>query len=211
MRHATSTADVNSDWRDGFLFVGNQLALDLVNTRLALRDEPVELIPDFPALVRWFCTAGVISNKAAHALQKDWKGSTAATRANADIKRFRETLREEIIRWESGQPIRRGALEAVNRILSENPLRKRLRPNDGRPGLETFFVPERPEDLLAPLGDAAANLFANTRAERVRKCAHCVAHFYDNSKKGNRRWCSMQICGNRQKVAAYAARQRRRS
>src|SRR5438309_9482099 len=31
-------------------------------------------------------------------------------------------------------------------------------------------------------------------------------HFHDISKKGTRRWCSMQLCGNRLKVAACAAR-----
>jgi predicted RNA-binding Zn ribbon-like protein len=37
-----------------------------------------------------------------------------------------------------------------------------------------------------------------------------VLHFQDTSKKGTRRWCSMRLCGNRHKVAAYADRQRRR-
>ena len=55
----------------------------------------------------------------------------------------------------------------------------------------------------------AARLFADVDRNRVRKCENCVGHFYDNSKKGNRRWCSMQLCGNRLKVAAYAARKRR--
>ena len=37
-----------SDWKDGFLFVGNQLALDFVNTRPVQNGEPMELLPDFP-------------------------------------------------------------------------------------------------------------------------------------------------------------------
>ena len=87
-------------------------------------------------------------------------------------------------------------------------MKTRLRNADGHPGLEAYFAPSRPEDLLAPLADAAARLFTEIPPERVRKCANCIAHFYDNSKKGNRRWCSMQMCGNREKVAAYAARHR---
>ena len=87
-------------------------------------------------------------------------------------------------------------------------MRTRLRRTEDEPRLEIYFSPELPEDLLAPLADAAARLFAEIPPDRVRQCASCVAHFYDNSKKGNRRWCSMQMCGNRQKVAAYAARQR---
>jgi len=32
--------------------------------------------------------------------------------------------------------------------------------------------------------------------------------FYDTSKKGTRRWCSMKMCGNRAKVAAWTERHR---
>ena len=51
-------------------------------------------------------------------------------------------------------------------------------------------------------------LFAHVDRNRVRKCGQCVLHFYDTSKKGTRRWCSMQLCGNRLKVVAYPARRR---
>ncbi|MBV9226183.1 MAG: CGNR zinc finger domain-containing protein [Acidobacteriaceae bacterium] len=51
-------------------------------------------------------------------------------------------------------------------------------------------------------------MFSDTDPARVRQCESCVIHFYDTSKKRTRRWCNMQICGNKQKVAAYAQRQR---
>ncbi len=46
--------------------------------------------------------------------------------------------------------------------------------------------------------------------ERVRKCEHdsCILHFVDTSKSGKRRWCSMDLCGNRQKAADFYARKR---
>ena len=62
------------------------------------------------------------------------------------------------------------------------------------------------------LGNQLALDLLNTRpvqnGEAMRKCGECVLHFYDTSKKGTRRWYSMQLCGNRLKVAAYATRQR---
>jgi len=73
---------------------------------------------------------------------------------------------------------------------------------------ELWFDPRRPEDLFAPVAHSAAMLFTHADPNRVRKCGQCVLHFYDTSKKGTRRWCSMQMCGNRFKVAAYAARRR---
>jgi predicted RNA-binding Zn ribbon-like protein len=54
------------------------------------------------------------------------------------------------------------------------------------------------------------DLLAAVPRDRVRKCEHesCVLHFYDTSKKGSRRWCSMNLCGNKVKVAAYKERNR---
>jgi predicted RNA-binding Zn ribbon-like protein len=72
------------------------------------------------------------------------------------------------------------------------------------PVTELWFAATQPEDLFAPIAHRAAMLFANLDHHRVRKRGQCVLHFYDSSKKGTRRWCSMQLCGNRRKVAAYA-------
>jgi predicted RNA-binding Zn ribbon-like protein len=48
--------------------------------------------------------------------------------------------------------------------------------------------------------------------ERIRGCANpeCVLWFYDVSKNGRRRWCSMEGCGNRAKAARFQERHRPR-
>ncbi|MEU2119862.1 CGNR zinc finger domain-containing protein [Streptomyces sp. NPDC016459] len=47
--------------------------------------------------------------------------------------------------------------------------------------------------------------------DRIRKCANpeCVLHFYDVSKNGGRRWCSMAGCGNRAKTRRHYTRHRK--
>ena len=70
----------NSDWKDGFLFVGNQLALDFLNTRPVQNGEPMELLPDFSALLRWFQAAELLSARDAANLQQKWGESTRAPR-----------------------------------------------------------------------------------------------------------------------------------
>jgi predicted RNA-binding Zn ribbon-like protein len=92
--------------------------------------------------------------------------------------------------------------------MAEHPMLTRLKANGITSTTELWFDPRRPEDLFAPVAHSAAVLFADVDRNRVRKCGQCVLHFYDTSKKGTRRWCSMQLCGNRLKVAAYAARRR---
>jgi predicted RNA-binding Zn ribbon-like protein len=42
----------------------------------------------------------------------------------------------------------------------------------------------------------------------VKACAResCRYVFFDHSRNRSGRWCSMQVCGNREKTAAYRAR-----
>jgi predicted RNA-binding Zn ribbon-like protein len=200
-----------SDWRDGFLFVGNHLALDFLNTRPVQNGEPMELLSDFDALVRWFQVAGLLSSDAVTKLQRR-SGESAASRRTLDaMRRFRERLRKEILAWGGGAEVDCETLEELNRLMAAHPMLSKLQATGSVPSLETWFEPRQPEDLFAPLAYAAAKLFAEADRNRVRKCGQCVLHFYDTSKKGTRRWCSMQLCGNRLKVAAYAARQRLRT
>jgi predicted RNA-binding Zn ribbon-like protein len=197
-----------SDWKDGFLFVGNHLALDFLNTRPIQNDEPTELLPDFSALSRWFHAAGLLSSRAAASLQQEWGKSSRARRTVEAARELREKLRKEILSWERGSAIHNSTVNELNRLMAGHPMRTRLRTSGGGPATELWFEPRQPEDLFAPLAHSAAALFADAERNRVRKCAQCVLHFHDTSKKGTRRWCSMQLCGNRIKVAAYAARQR---
>jgi putative stress-induced transcription regulator len=37
---------MSSDWRDGFLFLGNHRALDFLNTRPVMDGQPLELLRD---------------------------------------------------------------------------------------------------------------------------------------------------------------------
>ncbi len=88
------------DWKDGFLFVGNQLALDFLNTRPVQNGEPSELVPDFSALLRWFQAADLLNSRQVGSLQRQWGGSANAQRITEAMRQLREKLRNEILVWE---------------------------------------------------------------------------------------------------------------
>ena len=199
-----------TEWRAEFLFLGNQLALDFLNTRPVPADAPIELLSDFRALLNWFQAAKLLSISEVRTLQKRWGESTEARKTLVRVRRLREMLRAELLRWERGEAIRPTVVSELNRLMTLYPMKTRLLVDPGGAVEQAWFEAREPEDLVAPLARSAAALFANVDRKRVRKCAHCVLHFQDISKKGTRRWCSMQLCGNRLKVAAYAARQRSR-
>jgi predicted RNA-binding Zn ribbon-like protein len=216
MTRPARTSDARaSDWpksdrKDGFLFVGNHLVLDFLNTAPVQDGERVELLPDFAALLRWFQAAGVVSSPDLAKLRQRWGNSASARQVVSAMRELRERLRDQVLRWERGGTLQPAALARLNRLMAEHPMltRLKLKASAGAATRELWFSPRRPEDLFAPLGHSAADLFATRDRSRVRKCGNCILHFYDTSKKGTRRWCSMQLCGNRLKVAAYAARQR---
>ena len=207
MRKATT----QSDCKDGFLFVGNELALDFLNTRPVQNGKPSELLPDFGAVLRWFEATDLLSSRAVGSLQRQWGGSASAQRTTHAMRKLRERLRKEILAWEHRGSVQHSMLDELNNLMAEHPMRARLRTDGKSYATELWFEPREPEDLFAPLAHSAATLFATVDRKRVRKCAQCVLHFHDTSKKGTRRWCSMRLCGNRLKVAAYAARRRRRA
>lgn len=64
---------------------------------------------------------------------------------------------------------------------------------------------------LSTIARDAVALFAEHADDgRIHRCSadDCGLLFYDDSRSANRRWCSMQRCGNRAKVRAHRARAR---
>jgi predicted RNA-binding Zn ribbon-like protein len=194
--------------KDGFLFLGNHLALDFINTCPVQNGKTTELLPDFKALLRWFQAAGLLSPRDVARFQKKWGQSVRARRTVETVRELREKLRKQVLAWERGEAVQRSTVRQLNKLMAQYPMRNKLKPGRNLPSLERWFELQQPEDLYAPLAHSAATLFAEANRRRVRKCPQCVGHFQDTSKKGTRRWCSMRLCGNRLKVAAYAARRR---
>jgi predicted RNA-binding Zn ribbon-like protein len=197
-----------TEWVDGFLFVANRLVLDLLNTKPVLTDGPTELLPDAYALERWLIASGMVTSSKTKSLLRSWRSSSEAARFLEELIAFRERLRNAVVRIESGSLPSDPFLAEVNSLLLQYPRHTSLIRQDGKILWETFFEPRKPSDFWAPIVDATADLISETETSRLRKCESCVVHFFDTSKKGSRRWCSMNICGNRQKVAAYQRRNR---
>jgi predicted RNA-binding Zn ribbon-like protein len=139
---------------------------------------------------------------------RSWRHSTAATVFLKQLIGFRERLRQAVARIENGASPTDSFLAEVNSLLLQHPCHTLLHKRDGKVIRKAFFEPHKPADLWGPITDATADLLAETAPSRIRKCESCVVHFFDTSKKGSRRWCSMNICGNKLKVAAYQRRKR---
>jgi hypothetical protein len=79
---------------------------------------------------------------------------------------------------------------------------------DGEPGLEPAA-----EGIDAALGRLLTVVFLTELDgswAHMKECASdtCTAVFYDRSKNGSGKWCSMRSCGNKHKVRAWRVRHR---
>lgn len=195
-----------SEWRDGFLFLGGRLALDFVNTKPVIDGSPQELLADVKAFVRWLVAARLVAQEEAKRLQRRWAGEEQSLET---LRQFRESLRKALLQIEEGVTVSTGFVQHLNALLKEFPIHEQLVIDDGgRPKRTQYFHPQRPSDVFGPLASDTVGILTSADSSRLRKCQSCVLHFYDVSKKGTRVWCSMNLCGNRAKVAAYAERKR---
>ena len=197
-----------TDWIDGFLFLANKPILDFLNTRPVFGDGPTELLLDFQALERWLIASGIAESAKAKRELRIWRGRSDAEHFLKELLAFRERLRGAVVRMEKGLLPSDEFIREVNIGLRRHPPTIHLREKDGKLVREELFDPEEPADLWSALLDGTAELLSEPETHRLRQCEACVIHFFDTSKKGSRRWCSMNICGNKLKVAAYQRRKR---
>ena len=186
--------------RSPFAFVGEALALDLVNTEVMVRRKPLDLLAAPGAYAAWWRDAAERYPALA--------GLLPATHAEADpellpaIVALRAALRAVFGAVADGTPLPTAALAVLNRALETAHDAVALGAG-GEP--QPRLVPRRPDadGPLAAVGRSAFALLTGGDHSRLHRCGngHCVLLFYDTTKSATRRWCST-ACMNRARSAA---------
>jgi len=107
-----------------------------------------------------------------------------------------------------GSRVHREWIEPINEILRVTEGHDELEWDGGAWRMRFAAKLQGLEWLLAAVARSAAELIAAGAKSGVRQCANpnCQLLFCDDSRTHRRRWCSMALCGNRSKVAAFARR-----
>ncbi|GHE97488.1 hypothetical protein GCM10018785_72480 [Streptomyces longispororuber] len=172
---------------------GEPLSLDLLNTRWVQGGRREDLLTDLEGLAVWLAANGLEARFAAdeHTL-RNVLGARDALAGLVDLP--------------GGPGDDAAAAARLDAVLAHGRVRVRL--TSAGPGEE----PEFDDPAWGPAWLAARDYLELLTAapDRVRRCAHeaCVLHFYDTSRNGTRRWCSMAVCGNRAKASRHQARAR---
>ncbi|OLT28323.1 hypothetical protein BJF83_15660 [Nocardiopsis sp. CNR-923] len=168
--------------------VGEPVAMDLLNTRWVEGATLHDLLDGVRGLRQWLGEAGLDARFDA---------------APATLERA--LLARDALGVLVDAPADAGATARLNEVLDHGAVRRALR--GGTPTVTVRFD----DPSWGPAWIAATDyLDLLASPDRVRGCANpaCVLHFFDTSRNGTRRWCSMAGCGNRAKAARHHARTR---
>jgi predicted RNA-binding Zn ribbon-like protein len=196
-----------------FIFLGDRLWLDFVNTDDVRRGMRVDLLRDFDAFVRWLEASALLDAERASGIRRRAQLQLAgASAVLAEARRLRASLRVLAERGFQSLDVQRSIVVEINRVLGRSVGTRRL---DER-GDGTFmraFVPggDAFAALMIPVVESAADSLITGELARVRGCGDptCPRVFLDATRNGRRRWCEMETCGNRAKAARHRARVRR--
>lgn len=123
---------------------------------------------------------------------------------HADALAVREAIRELLLEHNGCECDTTGASATLEEAGRKAKLAVRF--VDGRPTL----APER-DDAPGAVGRivaAVAELATTPEWPRLKACRddHCRVAFYDKSRNRSRAWCSMEVCGNREKARTFRAK-----
>ena len=196
-----------------FIFLGDRLWLDFVNTDDVRRGMRVDLLRDFDAFVRWLEAAALLDAERAGGIRRRAQLQLAgASAVLAEARRIRASLRALAERGVQSVDVRRTVVAEINRVLGRSVGTRRL-DERGDGSFMRAFVPggDAFAALMIPVVESAADTLVTGELSRVRRCGDptCPRVFLDATRNGRRRWCQMGTCGNRAKAARHRARVRR--
>jgi predicted RNA-binding Zn ribbon-like protein len=208
-------------------FIADNLGIDFLNTLAVPVDVEVEWLSSGEDLLAWLRQAGLVPGPVLEALRKGAApGELDAVAAQARGLRdwFKPFVYKHMGRSLKPHALRQ--LDPLNKLLSRDEafgqivVRDRLHDPEqahergNGPTSSLAWRSQRrwrsPESLVLPLARSLADLVCTEDFTYVKACEgpSCTLLFVDRTRGHARRWCSMAICGNRAKQAAYRERAR---
>jgi predicted RNA-binding Zn ribbon-like protein len=180
-----------------FPLFGGRSSLNLVATLGRRHSAPVERIPDEEALAEWLVLAGLLAaDVAAEPIEE---GQVR------DARELREVVYRLVRAIMAGQALDDGDIALINDVAAGPDLAPQLR---GDASGAVGIIGSPVDAALSTVARDAINLLTGPRTSRIKECSNpdCSLLFFDDSQSGNRRWCSMDRCGNLAKIGGYRKR-----
>ncbi|MBB6447989.1 CGNR zinc finger domain-containing protein [Bacillus benzoevorans] len=183
-----------------FPLISGHLSLDLVNTEVVRRGVRHNLLTSKDDLIEWI--KAMQENDSLIPEHFSSETEEWLEQALDRVLNLRAFLREGFERVTDGYQLSNDWLAHLEKLIAKAPFLYRI--IGGK--LVEIPIGEPLDRLISLIALDALNLYATGELGTMKRCANpdCVLLFMDSS--GRRKWCSMQICGNRKKVARFQNR-----
>ena len=188
--------------------VGSRLAVSFANVPAMPGDLPSESL-SWEDLIGFLEAARIISaERGAVLLDLTQSEPQTAQMLLQKAVRLRSALRQIFRAMVRKEPVGAAWVQRINEVLQITEGHDEVIADGDGWRIEFVARENGLEWLLAAIARSGAELLAGGADSPIRSCANpaCGLFFYDTSRTHKRRWCSMSLCGNRSKVAAFAKR-----
>ncbi len=197
-----------SDTRHFDLTLTGQLSLDLVNTiEWRASEDPKEMLNTYDDLVRWARHTGVLTQREARHLLGQAEQRPAEARATLEeAKDVRELFFRIFSALAAGRQPEKSDLTRLNGLLSESLSHLQIAPIPSGFAWRWENEENGLNQMLWAVVRAAGELLVDSTAlGQLRECPGqgCGWLFIDTSRNKSRRWCTMEVCGNRTKARRH--------
>jgi predicted RNA-binding Zn ribbon-like protein len=169
-------------------FDSGAAALDFAYTGTVGDQPPRETLSDSGDLASWFTQVDIATTD----------------RDLIDAKALRSTIARAAVAVSRGEVPTEDDIDVINLFAATPDIPPVLAGGRKQAGRTRARLGQ----ALSSLARECVELFSPEQSDRIRECAasDCAYVFYDESRSNNRRWCSMQRCGNRAKVRTHRAK-----
>jgi len=193
--------------------LGDRPCLDFANSvEMPLSDRPLDLVRSYADLVDWGVLSGLLDEHSADRLRREAgrsPGEAASVFARAIA--LRGAITRVFTAVVDGVGPDAADLALIHREYLAALGHTRLTATASGFTLADHGGVEL-DRVLWPVARSAVDLLLTGDPARVKRCAGsgggCGWLFYDVSRNGSRRWCSMEGCGSQAKMRRYRARGR---
>jgi predicted RNA-binding Zn ribbon-like protein len=203
------------------MFISGSLGIDFLNSIATPVDTVVEWIGNGKDFIGWLKQAGLLTASDVAIIESNFSVGDLDKIA-LSARELREWFRD-FVKTHRGKPLSPRALtklEPLNDLLGLDHVFWSIVPktatghdkNDGPSPLIFRLRPQRRwrtlETVLAPVAEEFAKVVCYVDFEYIKACEgkKCTLYFYDETRRHERRWCSMPVCGNRAKQEAFRER-----
>jgi predicted RNA-binding Zn ribbon-like protein len=190
--------------------LGDRLCLDFANSVESPLEEPQEFLTDFEALARWGRHVGLLDDgQVVAGVRAERAQPDLAARLYADALDLRTSIQHAFVAIAEDGEVGDDDLAGIQQAYLQGLQQCQLLLDSGRAQWAWACSGDMSavEYVLWRVAQSAADLLTDGDLARVKTCG-CGWLFYDTSRNGSRRWCSMEGCGTQAKMRRYTAKRR---